>query len=78
MRIVDRRTPWLALAAALFLASMVALRWLMKGISEDFGGGVAVGLFLGIAITGLAVGWRRGELAPEADPRAHERELPRS
>lgn len=43
-----------ALAIFLFGCVMTGLYWLMTGINEDFGLGIACGLVLGIGMTMLA------------------------
>jgi hypothetical protein len=49
-----------------FALVMGAIQWLMRGISEDFGMGFAVGGIIMAVIVLTAVGWRRGELTQEA------------
>jgi hypothetical protein len=61
MRILDKHWPWQFLAAALFIGVMAGLRFMMKGVNEDFGVGFALGLMVGGIIVLAAVGWRRGE-----------------
>lgn len=69
MRILDKHWPWQFLAAALFIIVMAGLRFMMKGVNEDFGVGFALGLIIGGFIVLGAVGWQRGEhrLAAEAE-----------
>ena len=49
---------WQVLCVVLFSAGMGFLHWLIRGINQDFGMGVVVGLPLGLFIAYVAVGWR--------------------
>lgn len=62
MRIIDRKSLPIVFAAILFAVGMAVWHWLLRGFSSDFGTGIAIGGMLGTFITGLAIGWRRGEL----------------
>ena len=65
MRAVDRRWVWMAPCILAFAIAMGAIQWLMRGISEDFGMGFALGGIIMSVIVLTAVGWRRGELTQE-------------
>jgi hypothetical protein len=70
MRVVDRRWIWMAPCILAFAIIMGGIQWLMRGISQEFGMGFAIGAIIASVIVLTAVGWRRGEMTQEA----HERE----
>lgn len=65
MRTIDRKGLPIVLAALLFAVVMGFLHVMLRGINGDFGTGFAVGLGIGVLMSLIAVGWRRGELAPD-------------
>lgn len=76
MQILDKHWPWQFLAAAIFVGVMAAIRFALKGVNEDFGWGFGLGLMIGVLITLLAVGWRRGEHRLEAEVERYPRHRP--
>lgn len=69
MRVLDRRGFWVSLCVIALALVLAGIRYMQKGFGEDFGFAFSIGMLLGIFLTMLAVGWRRGELRREPDPR---------